>query len=152
MRSRSLGRVRKGLLVSLAAACFVIAGTVTTAAQGKQAKDPTAKRGKKKGQDPQAAGEKKKRPDRAGRKRQGKGAAIRMAMLNEKRIEKLYQKLDANSDGSVTAEEFKALPTVLQEMVKEAAAKAKQRKADGGEKDPAKKRKGGRKKKDANTQ
>lgn len=153
MRSRSFGRVRRSLLVLLAAGCFVMSGALTAPAQGKEAKDPAAKRGrkggKKKGQDAPGAGGKKKA-------RRGKSAAIRLAMLNDKRVESLYSKLDADSSGSVTLEEFKALPTVLEEMAKEAAAKAKARaeekKAPAGE-DPAKKRKGGRrKKKDPSTQ
>ena len=153
MTGRRVGRVRRGLLISLAAACFVISGALTTPAHGREAKEPGAKRGKKKGQNGQAAGDKKKGKDGARQNKRGKGGAIKLALLNEKKIEALYGKLDANSDGSVTAEEFKALPTVLQEMVKEAAAKAKaraeQKKAGGGAKDPNKKRKGGKKKKDA---
>ena len=144
MTGRSVGRARRGLLISLAAACFVISGALATPAHGREAKEPGAKRAKKKGQDADAK-----------KKNRGKGGAIRLAMLNDKRVEALFGKLDANGDGNVTIDEFKTLPTVLQEMAKEAAAKAKARAADkkagGGAKDPNKKGKGGgkRKKKDA---
>jgi len=148
MKMRRVGRVRRVLLVALAAGCFVMSGALTSPAHGKAAKDPAAKRGgKKKAQGAQGAN---------ARKNRGRSRAIRLTMLNDKRIEALYGKLDADSSGSVSLKEFKALPTVLEEMVKEAAEKAKARggqKDPGGAQDPAKKRKGGRKKKKApNTQ
>ncbi len=147
--------MRRGLLISLVAACFVISGALTTPAYGREAKQPGAKRGKKKGQNGQAAGEKKKGKGGARQNKRGKGGAIRLAMLNDKKIEALYGKLDADSSGTVSLEEFKALPTVLQELAKEAAEKAKARggkKKPGGAKEPGKKRKGGKKKKKDPTQ
>lgn len=143
MRSRSVGCVRKGLLVSLVAACFVLSGAWAEAARAREAKDPAAKRDRKGGQ---AAGD---------RRKGGPTGVIRLASLNAKALQELHGKLDADSSGSVSLEEFKALPKVLKEMAKEAAEKTKARrgkKAGGGATDPAKKRKGGRKKKDAGNQ
>lgn len=152
MNSCDVGRVRKGLLVSLAAACFVISGAQATTAQAKEAKDPTANRGRrgggrKKGQDGQGA---------AARKKRGPAGVIRLAGLTSKKLEELYGKLDTDSSGTVSLEEFKALPKVMQKLAKEAADKAKARgsrkKPGQGAKDPTKKRGGRRKKKGPNAQ
>jgi len=131
MNERRSRRARGSLVVSLAAACFVIAGALALPASAKDAKAPGARRGRRKAPAGQAA---------TGRKKPGAGGTVRLARLNEKMLRELYAKLDTDNDGKVSMTEFKALPAVIEKVLKAAA------KGRGGRNRPAGgAKKGGRK-------
>ena len=118
MRSRSVGRVRTGLLVSRVAACLVLSGAWAEAARAKEAKGPAARRDRKGGRRKggQAAGRKKSGQGADAGKKGGPRGVIQLARLNARALKTLYGKLDADSSGSVSLDEFKALPKVLQKL------------------------------------
>lgn len=135
---------RKAWVVSLVVACFVISGVVATAAWGKEAKDPAAKRAKK--------GAGKKAPGAPGEAKKKSAPAIKLTRLTEKKIAELHSQLDTNADGSVSLEEMKALPTVLAKVMKADPKKGPKAKKDkpAGEKKGGKKGGGKKKKGDPN--
>jgi len=123
-------------VVSLVLACFVISGVAETAAWGKEAKDPAAKRAKK--------GAGKKAPGAPGAEKTKSAPAIRLTRLTDKKIAELHSQLDANADGSVSLKEMKALPTVLPKVLKATPKKGPKAKPAGEKKGG---KKGGRRKK-----
>lgn len=137
MNERRSRRVRGPLVVSLAVACFVITGALAVPASAKDANAPGAKRGRKKRPAGQAA---------AGRRKPGAGGTVRLARLNDKTLKELYTELDADNDGTVSMTEFKALPTVIEKVLKAATKDkgGKNKPADGAKKGG---KKGGRRKK-----
>ena len=140
----------------LAGVCFAVSGMLATSARGQDFQDrPVKKRARQGGGKRAKPGQDAAARRQTGRKKRGRAGTVRLAMLNNRTLKELYGKLDADGSGSVSLEEFKALPTVLEQTIKDAAAKAKARsgrKKAVGAGDGGRRRKGGRKKKDPTTQ